>query len=102
MPDFVWIQNVIFPLAGMGLVALLGFGIFRTVNKIIDRKMSPGAAAGAVEALRGEIDALRAEHSIEIAEIYDRLDFNERLLNRSLEQDSPPKRKLTPAKSVFP
>jgi hypothetical protein len=101
MPSFIWIQNVIFPLAGMGMAVLLGFGIYRTVNKIIDRKMSGGSSSKEVESLRAEMDALRAEHAVEIAELYDRIDFMEKLLNRAT-SEGPTRRKLTPAKSVFP
>ena len=100
MPDYIWIQNVIFPLAGMGMAVLLGFGIFRTVNKLIDRK-SVGSSPQEVQTLRGEMDALRAEHAVEIAELYDRIDFMEKLLNRTASEGRT-KRKLTPAKSVFP
>lgn len=103
MPSLYWIQSVVFPLAGMGLVALFGIGIYKTVNHVIERKMSRGTSPQEIEALRAEIDALRSEQAIEIAEIYDRLDFTDKLLQRSLDpQDPPQKRKLTPAKSVFP
>ena len=103
MPDYIWIQNVVFPIIGMGLVGLLGIGIYRIVNKIIERKLTPSMTpSGEVEALRAEIDAIRAEHAIEIAALHDRLDFTEQLLGRATNTGTAPKRKLTPEKSVFP
>ena len=103
MPDYVWIQNVVFPLIGMGLMGLFGIGIYRIVNKLIDRKQTPNVAPSAdVDALRAEMDALRAEHAIEIAELHDRLDFTEQLLNRMTNTGRASIRKLTTAKSVFP
>ena len=101
MPSALWIQNVVFPLMGMGMAVLFGFGIYRTVNKIVDRRMSGASSPQEVQALRADMDALRAEHAVEIAELYDRLDFMERLLNRAT-SERPTKRKLTPARSVFP
>jgi hypothetical protein len=103
MPSLYWIQSVVFPLAGMGLVAFFGLGIYKTINHVIERKMNRGVSPREIEALRAELDAIRSEQAIEIAEIYDRLEFTDQLLNRSLGQEDPPKkRKLTPAKSVFP
>ena len=103
MPDYIWIQNVVFPIIGMGLIGLLGIGVYRIVIKIIDRKSTPSmTASGDVEALRAEIEAIRAEHAIEIAELHDRLDFTEQLLTRATNTGAAPRRKLTPAKSVFP
>ncbi len=103
MPDYIWIQNVVFPIIGMGLIGLLGIGIYRIVSKIIDRKSTPSMTASAdVEALRAELEAIRAEHAIEIAELHDRLDFTEQLVSRATDTGAAPRRKLTPAKSVFP
>ena len=103
MPDYIWIQKVVFPIIGMGLIGLLGIGIYRIVSKIIDRKSTPSMTASAdVEALRAELEAIRAEHAIEIAELNDRLDFTEQLVDRATNTGAAPRRKLTPAKSVFP
>ena len=103
MPNYIWIQNVVFPIIGMGLIGLLGIGIYRIVSKIIDRKpTSSMTGSGDVNALRAELDAIRAEHAIGIAELHDRLDFTEQLLTRATNTGPAPKRKLTPAKSVFP
>ncbi len=84
------------------LIGLLGIGIYRIVSKIIDRKPTASMTGGDVDALRAELDAIRAEHAIEIAELHDRLDFTEQLLTRATNTGAAPKRKLTPAKSVFP
>ncbi len=103
MPDYIWIQKVVFPIIGMGLIGLMGIGIYRIVVKMIDRKSTPSmTASGDIEALRAEMEAIRAEHAIEIAELHDRLDFTEQLLHRTTNTGAAPKRKLTPAKSVFP
>ncbi len=103
MPDYIWIQKVVFPIIGMGLIGFFGIGIYRIVSKIIDRKSTPSmTASGDVEALRAELEAIRAEHAIEIAELHDRLDFTEQLVSRATNTGAAPRRKLTPAKSVFP
>ena len=38
MPDFVWIQEVVFPILGMGMGVLVMFGLYRTVNRALDRR----------------------------------------------------------------
>src|SRR3989304_2578942 len=38
LPDWLWIQNVIFPLVGMGMGALFMFGVYRVAIRWIDRR----------------------------------------------------------------
>ena len=94
MPDYVWIQNVIFPLIGMGGVGLLCFGAYRIVNRVLDRKLAAGPDAEHLEALRAEIDELRRDHTHEITDLHERIDFAERLLARAPEH--PRQRETTP------
>ena len=51
MPDWLWIQEVVFPLIGMAMGAGVLYGIYRTANRLIDRKQDrealPGGAGAA-------------------------------------------------------
>lgn len=80
MPDYVWIQNVVFPLVGMGMATVFGFMIFKTVNRVIDRKSSGNIRKEELEELRSAIEELRGELHEEIAELQERVDFAERAL----------------------
>jgi hypothetical protein len=83
--DWVWVQNVIFPLAGMGMGALVLFGIYRTVNRVLDRRhearqMSGGGAVAAeVRRLEDRLAALE-DQAQRVQELEERLDFAERIL----------------------
>lgn len=85
MPDFVWIQNVIFPLVGMGMGVLTLFGLYRIVNRLIDRKdrgklaAPDGAIMQELERLRGKVESLEGT-SLHLEELEERLDFAERML----------------------
>ena len=79
MPDYVWIQNVVFPLAGMGMATIFGVMILKTINKVIDRK-STNIRKDELEELRSTIEELRGELHEEIAELQERVDFAERAL----------------------
>jgi len=37
LADWIWIQNVIFPLVGMGMGAFFLYGVYRTVNRALYR-----------------------------------------------------------------
>lgn len=80
MPDWIWIQNVIFPILGMGMATFFGWHILRMINRHLERRaeerrLSLGGAAPTDE-MQGEIDALRQQ----VEALAERLDFNERLL----------------------
>jgi hypothetical protein len=84
VPDFVWIQNVVFPLVGMSLGALFLFGVYRTVNRMIDRRHEakmgiPAGLAAEVEQLRQRLDQLDDQQE-RLQELEERLDFAERML----------------------
>ncbi len=90
MPDFVWIQEVVFPIFGMGGVVFLLFGVYRTVNRALDRRheRAMGGSGGAGGASREEIERLASriealEESTErVQELEERMDFTERVLTQ--------------------
>jgi hypothetical protein len=79
------------PLAGIGALVALGLPLVRGIVRYLERK---GAGAGSVEteALRAEVDELRArlDHvegtAGRLTELEERLDFAERLLTRQRAQ----------------
>ncbi|OGU22550.1 MAG: hypothetical protein A3K13_09865 [Gemmatimonadetes bacterium RIFCSPLOWO2_12_FULL_68_9] len=91
LPDWLWIQNVIFPLVGMGMGALFMFGVYRVAIRWIDRRherlmaeRGSGGGAGEVQQLRARVDAL--EESVgRVQELEERLDFAERILAQQRE-----------------
>jgi hypothetical protein len=95
VPDFVWVQNVVFPLIGMGMGVLFMFGVYRTVNRILDRRhervmaLRDSPASADVRALTDRLDALE-DAVLRIPEFEERLDFTERLLARQKERDQLP------------
>ncbi len=88
MPSWLWIQNVVFPLIGMGLLGLGMYGVYRTVNRWLDRRHERqlseggGAPAQAVEGLRSRVEALE-DLAYRVQELEERLDFTERVLAQS-------------------
>ena len=84
--DFIWFQNVVLPVLGMGMGAFVLFGVYRTINRHLDRRHEQqlGAAAGGsagpeLEELRSRVDML--EDAVDrVQELEERLDFTERLL----------------------
>lgn len=85
MPSWVWIQNVVFPLMGMGMGAFVLFGLYRTVNRYLDRRHElrlaegGGVASADVEQLQERMEILE-EQVFRVQELEERLDFAERLL----------------------
>jgi hypothetical protein len=83
--DWVWVQNVVFPLIGMGIGTLVLVGVYRTVNRFLDRRheMRLGAAETEVgeelRRLRERLDQLEAR-AYRWDELEERLDFAERML----------------------
>ncbi len=76
---------VLIPLAGIGLVGVLGLPVVRAVVQAIERR-SMARSGGDVAALRAELDEIRGrmeyleEQGTRLAELEERLDFTERLL----------------------
>jgi hypothetical protein len=84
MPDFVWIQNVVFPMVGMAMGGFMLYGVYRTVNRMLDRRHEarlgmPAGLAEEVERLRQRVDQLDDQQE-RLQELEERLDFAERML----------------------
>lgn len=83
--DWVWVQNVIFPIIGMGIGTLVLIGLYRTVNRFLDRRHEMRLGAGGpgvgeeLERLRQRIEQLEAR-AYRWDELEERLDFAERML----------------------
>jgi len=90
--DFVWFQNVVLPILGMGMGAFVLFGAYRTINRHLDRRHEQHMAASGrgdvvpqLEDLRNRVELL--EDSVErVQEIEERLDFAERMLAQQQRQ----------------
>jgi hypothetical protein len=84
MPSYLWIQEVIFPLIGMGIGSFVLYGAYRTVNRMLDRRHEARQAGGAgvVEEIRGleERVVMLEEQAGRVQELEERLDFAERML----------------------
>jgi hypothetical protein len=96
MPEWLWIQEVVFPLIGMAMGAGVLYGIYRTANRLIDRKqereaLQGGAGAAEVEQLRARVEALE-ELSYRLHDVEERVDFTERVLTQQRERDQLPPR----------
>ena len=96
MPSFLWIENVIFPMMGKGMGVLFMVGVYKTVNRWLDRRHERALAEaggsprlqGEVAQLREEVEALR-EVNGRVLELEERVDFTERLLAQRREQALP-------------
>lgn len=83
--DFVWVQNVVFPLILMGMGGFALFGVYRTVNRVLDRRHESRSVGGA-EDLRAELRRLEdrilvlEDSTQRLQELEERLDFAERML----------------------
>jgi hypothetical protein len=75
-------QEIILPLAGIALGGLVLFGVYRTVNRYLERRH----AAPELDELRSEVSQLRAksegveEMMLRLGEVEERMDFAERIL----------------------
>lgn len=84
MPTHLWIQEVIFPLIGMGIGTFVLYGAYRTVNKMLDRRHEAqtagrGTSAEALQQLEERV-AFLEEQSGRVQELEERVDFAERML----------------------
>jgi hypothetical protein len=82
MPDWLWIQEVVFPLIGMAMGAGVLYGIYRTANRLIDRKQEREALHGGAGS--AEVEQLRAR------DLEERVDFTERVLTQQRERGGLP------------
>jgi hypothetical protein len=91
MPDYIWIENVLFPLVGMGMGVLFMFGVYRTINRVLDRRHERQLALmqGSGAEVRALVQRLEAaeDQLLRIPELEERIDFTERLLARQKERD---------------
>jgi Tfp pilus assembly protein PilO len=80
MPDWIWINNVVFPILGMGMATFFGWTILKMINRHLERRAEERrlnlTGAGPSEEMQVQIDALRDQ----VESLAERLDFNERLL----------------------
>lgn len=87
MPDFIWIENVVFPLVGMGMATFFGWLIIRSVNRHLERRHQL-QVGGDVGELKREVERLRAlvdggdDVVARLSDLEERLDFTERVLSR--------------------
>jgi hypothetical protein len=86
MPDFVWIENVVFPIMGMGMGVLFMFGVYRIATRWIDRRherlMAQGGAGGGsaeLQQLHARVEQLE-DVAARVQDLEERLDFTERVL----------------------
>ena len=91
LPDWLWIENVVFPLVGMGMGVLFMFGVYRVAVRWIDRRHERlmaergGAGAAALTQLQARVEVL--EESVgRVQELEERMDFTERVLAQQREQ----------------
>lgn len=92
MPDFIWFQNVVLPVLGMGMGAFVLWNVFRIANRALDRKheremaLHGGASVRELAQLRDRVEALE-DLAPRIQEIEERLDFAERVLTSGRGRD---------------
>ncbi len=86
MPSWIWIQNVVFPLIGMGMGTFAMYAIYRTVNRHLDRRHDLRMAEGGAGPVADEVERLHQRMEViedqvsRVAELEERLEFAERLL----------------------
>ncbi|NIN09935.1 MAG: hypothetical protein GTN62_00830 [Gemmatimonadales bacterium] len=88
MPEWIWIQEVVFPILGMGMGALVLYGVYRTTNNWIERRHERELAKGGTGGSRMEIENLHArvealeDLAFRVHDLEERLDFTERVLTQ--------------------
>lgn len=88
MPDWVWIQNVVFPVMGMGIGVFVLYNGFRIARYSIDRyherelaKAQGPASPEELAQLRERVERIE-ELGFRLQDVEERLDFTERVLAR--------------------
>lgn len=95
MPDYVWIQNVVFPILGMGLGGAGMLLVYRLVRQWIERKHEREMRELGGAPPREELDDLRTrlamleETAYRVQDLEERLDFTERVLARERQAERP-------------
>ena len=91
VPDWIVFQQTVIPIFGMGLGALAMFGVYRTINRALDRRherllaKERGGSSRELEEVGRRIEALE-ETAFRVQELEERVDFAERLLTRDQQQ----------------
>lgn len=91
VPEWVVFQQTVIPLLGMGLGGFAMFGVYRTINRALDRRherllaSERGGPSPELEEVRNRIEALE-ETVFRVQELEERVDFAERLLTRDQNQ----------------
>jgi len=84
MPDFVWMQNVVLPILGMGIGVWVLYNGFRIAKHSIDRHherelAKVGGSPEVIAQLTERVERLE-ELGYRVQEIEERVDFTERVL----------------------
>ena len=94
MPSVVWIREVVFPVLGMGIVAMVFVGCYRLASRWLNRRhesrlteQGGGAPSEAVARLAERVDLLE-DQAARVQELEERVDFTERLLTRGQKEVS--------------
>lgn len=101
MPPYLFAENVVLPLVGMGIGVLFLIGVYKTVNRFLDRRheralAEAGAGAGGDSALLEAVGQLNErvaqieDGMMRIQELEERLDFTERVLAQQRRELLPP------------
>ncbi len=91
VPDWIVFQQTVIPIFAMGLGALAMFGVYRTINRALDRRherllaKERGGSSRELEEVGRRIEALE-ETAFRVQELEERVDFAERLLTRDQHQ----------------
>ncbi len=87
VPEIVWFQNVVLPILGIGLGGFAMFGVYRTLNRFLDRRherlmaVNGESSSPELEDLRNRVEALE-DAAFRVQELEERIDFTERLLTK--------------------
>lgn len=85
MGEIIFFEGVILPLLGMGMGAFAMFGVYRTLNRHLDRKHEKemagrvGGDSRAMEEFRSRLEELE-ENAVRVQELEERMDFAERMI----------------------
>jgi divalent metal cation (Fe/Co/Zn/Cd) transporter len=84
MPDFVWMQNVVLPILGMGIGVWVLYNGFRIAKHSIDRHherelAKSGGKPEELAQLRERVERLE-DMGYRVQELEERVDFTERVL----------------------
>lgn len=87
LPAWIWFQNVVLSVLAMGLGGFAMFGVYRTINRFLDRRherLLASAQMGSsleLEDLKSRVEALE-DTALRVQDLEERIDFAERLLTR--------------------